>query len=150
VFPSRAAAQQALDIMREKFPKRTRFDGAVIEPVGVHENEDPRAFVDSYLVHIVKGDGPNVRYLHEVPTGGSFVFSEREHATPFDQSRAAELIGNLFPGGQHVYQPVRTEPVKGATNESHPFEDDGLPGEVSSFLRKVRSKRKKVTAKPIL
>jgi 2'-5' RNA ligase len=33
---------------------------------------------------------------------------------------------------------------------SGPFEDDGLPGEVTSFLRKVRSKRKTKAKRPII
>jgi hypothetical protein len=62
--------------------------------------------------------------------------------------RALEIMREKFPNGKTTFDGAVVEPV--SVYESHPFEDDGLPGEVSSFLRKVRSKRKKVTAKPIL
>jgi hypothetical protein len=62
--------------------------------------------------------------------------------------RALEIMLEKFPNAKVTFDGAAVEPV--SMYESMPFEDDGLPGEVSSFLKKVRSKRKKVTAKPVL
>jgi len=67
------------------------------------------------------------------------------------RARAEEVLATLkhVPGvGAHA----AVVPAAGtnAVVEAGPLDDDGLPGEVTSFLRNVRNKRKKAKAKPVL
>jgi hypothetical protein len=94
------------------------------------------------------GIGAQTKYLHQ--DGTALKWHDFEEATLFNSEDAAALIDRI--GSTYGGQPVVAELVDDRDSHVHeslsgPFEDEGLPGEVSTFLRKVRSKRRPAKTK---
>jgi hypothetical protein len=129
-----------------------------------YEPIDPKEFVNkkfNYAVSWAMSDNRTVLYwkTDEPPTdAGDDVWSgdwveDIRYATKMAADDATELADYLR-SETNTSDAFDIVLVDANMSESEalprPFDEDGLPGEVSSFLRKVRSKRKKVTAKPVL
>lgn len=107
--------------------------------------------------YVVRSDHTPPEYLAiGLPDDKTYVYqtSDRKQAKVFNGAEAEEWA-------EHLSSPHRTNPnkprptwtaVPANVNETlkGPFEDDGLPGEVSSFLRKVRSKRPKKAKQQVI
>jgi 2'-5' RNA ligase len=90
------------------------------------------------------GVGAQTRYLSRDVGSGQLMWKDFDDASIFDTDEAQamiEQIGETY-GGQRVVAELVDDDHLGEA-QGGPFEDEGLPGEVTSFLRKVRSKRSK-------
>jgi hypothetical protein len=98
---------------------------------------------DTERLYLVLGDPEASEY------GSATTTLNPARATPFNAEAAQNWCAYLNTREKHhQFEPVPADLQEGLTG---PFEDDGLPGEVSTFLRKVRSKRKpKRQGQPII
>lgn len=139
VFPNRAAAEKAVEIMRTSYPGGGKtFDAATVEPyVAVNESGiDPKDFVQQ---NIPGGHETHWEKRDLVCSCGWRYNNVGDWSASIPNAFKAFRQHVIDSGGELPEQDLDESVV-----------DDDLPGEVTSFLRKVRSKRKKPSAKTVL
>jgi 2'-5' RNA ligase len=148
----------------------------LLEPANIEESEvDPKQFLSDLSYVVVRDDGYGLRFIDATDATGftpirakAKLYTRKEavewadalnsYDNPSEERLAAGEAEGRFVGKPakpvkywiEIARPKRLSKKK-MIESSGPFSDeDGLPGEVTSFLRSVRSLRSKKAARPII